>query len=163
MQTRSSGYVLMVLLLLLLGSRAADAGVLLASARTASPFSFTYSPGGSSTVPVALNDAGSTSLTFTAPAAQTVVVTFSGECSGNTAGTRVIAVVLIDGVLANGDAAGHYTRVCAGGAPQTVMTRTVYKAVAAGSHTIQVVAWIDGPAFGFYGGTFENTVLTVTN
>ena len=163
MKARKSGYLMAAFLLFLLGSSAADAGVLLASARTTSPFSYTYSPGGSSTVPVALNDAGATSLTFTAPAAQTVVVTFSGECSGNTAGTRVIAVVFIDGVLANGDSPGHYTRVCAGGEPQKAMSRTVYKAVSAGSHSIQVVSWIDGPAFGFYQGRFEHTVLTVTN
>jgi hypothetical protein len=154
---------MLVLALLLLGQTAASAGVLLTSAKTSSAFTFTYAPGGSSTVPVELNDAGATSLTFTTPAAQSVVVTFNGECSGGTSGTYVVAVIVIDGTIATGDGGFRYTRLCRGGEGQTVASRTVFKSLAAGSHTIQVVAAIEGPPYTFYTGTFEKTVLTVVN
>ena len=163
MQVRSCARLTFALAMLLLGTSAAHAAVLLTSSRTVSPFSFVFAPGGSSTVSVPLNDAGATSLSFTTPAAQTVVVTFSAECSGNTAGTSVIATVFIDGVIANGEFGTHFTRVCAGGQPIEVMSRTVFKSVPAGSHTIQVRAWIDGPPFVFYTGQFDHIVLAVVN
>lgn len=155
--------LLLALALLLVGQTAASAGVLLTSARTSSPFSFTYAPGGSSTVPIALNDAGATSLTFTTSVAQSVVVTFNGECSGATAGTYVVASVVIDGTIANGDGGFRMTRLCRGAEGQTVVSRTVFKSLAAGNHTVEVYAAIEGPPFNFYTGQFEKTVLTVTN
>ncbi|HEX4964567.1 MAG TPA: hypothetical protein VF173_27370 [Thermoanaerobaculia bacterium] len=156
--------MMLLLVLFLLGSTAASAGVLLTSARTTNPFNFTYAPGGSSPVPIALNDAGATSLTFSTASTQTVVVTFSGECSGNTAGTWVVAVIVIDGVTANGDGFVRYTRLCAGSEPQKAISRTVFKSVSAGNnHTIQILAAVEGPLFAFYSGVFEKTVLAVTN
>jgi hypothetical protein len=155
--------VILTTALFLLGSTTASASVLLASARTSSPFTFTFAPGGSSTALIPLNDAGATSLTFSTATAQTVVVTFSGECSGNTAGTWVGTWVYIDGALATGEGAYRLTRLCAGGEPQKAVSRTVFKSLAAGNHTIQIYAWVEGAPYTFYQGTFERTVLTVTN
>jgi hypothetical protein len=156
--------LILTLVLFLFGGIAANAGVLLTSARTSNPFTFTYAPGGSSTVPIALNDAGATSLSFSLATAQTVVVTFSSECSGNTSGTWVVAVVVIDGsIIATGDGGFRYTRLCAGGEPQKAISRTVFSSLAAGNHTVSVVAAIEGPPFNFYNATFEKNVLVVTN
>jgi hypothetical protein len=156
---------ILALVLFLFTSGGARAGVLLTSARVNNPFNFSYAPGATSTVPVALNDAGATSLSFSTATSQTVVVTFSAECSGDTAGTWVVAVVVIDGVIATGDGGFRYTRLCAGAEPQKAISRTVFKSLAAGNHTIQVIAAIDGPPYvsPAYQGTFEKIVLTVTN
>jgi hypothetical protein len=155
---------ILALVLLLFASGGARAGVLLTSARVNNPFSFLYAPGASSTAPVALNDSGATSLAFSTATSQTVVATFSAECSGDTAGTWVVAVVAIDGVIAAGDSSFRYTRLCAGAEPAKAISRTVFKSLAAGNHTIQVIAAIEGPPYGpNYQGTFERIVLTVTN
>ena len=155
--------VILTTALFLLGNTAASAGVLLTSARTNNPFNFTYAPGGSSPASVALNDAGATSLAFSTDTAQTVVVTFSGECSGNTAGTKVVAVIVIDGTIATGDGGTRWTMLCAGAEPQKAISRTVFKSLAAANHTIEVFAAIEGPLINFNNGTFEKTVLVVTN
>lgn len=163
MRTQPGRGLMLALALYLLSSTAASAGVLLTSSRTINPFTFTYAPGGSSPVSIPLNDAGSTSLTFTTSVAQTVVATFSGECAANSAGTTVVAVILIDGSIANGDGGSHFTRLCRAGEGQKVVSRTVFKSLAAGNHTIEVVAAIEGAPYNFYTGLFEKTVLAVTN
>lgn len=155
--------LMLALALFLLCDTAASAGVLLTSAKTSSAFSFTYAPGGSSPALVPLNDAGATSLTFTTPAAQSVVVTFNGECSAGTSGTYVVAVIVIDGAIATGDGGFRWTRLCRGAEGQTVASRTVFKSLSAGNHTIEVYAAIEGTPYNFYTGQFEKTVLTVVN
>ncbi len=146
-------------------SAPAEAGVLAAASRVNNPFTFTYVPNVSPTVQVALDDAGNTSLSFTAPATQTVAITYSAECSSTDANTALIAVVVIDGLsIANGDGGIRYTRYCWAGEQPAVATRTVYRAVSAGAHTVQVVAAIEAAPFtGPHTATLEKSALVVMN
>lgn len=158
--------LLMMLVAVLVGAEA-QAGVLLASSRVNNPFSYTFAPGFGGTSNVPLDDAGNTSKTFNLPAAGTVVITVSAECWGSSSAMIVAAVVTVDGVnIATGDGGSplHYTRWCQGGSSPEVVTRTVYRALSAGNHTVQFVGFGEATPFtGPYTAQFEKIVITVTN
>jgi hypothetical protein len=87
---------------------------------------------------LALNDAGSTSLGFTAAASGPVQIVYSAECAVTTAGTIVVLQILVDGT-AIGPGAGTVWRFCSG----TVLenkTRVVAPSVSAGAHTLTIIA-----------------------
>lgn len=159
--------VFVMFLIATLGAVNAQAGVLVASSRVNNPFSYVFAPGASGTANVPLDDAGNTSKTFNLPAAGTVVITVSAECWGSSSAMQVAAVVTVDGVnIATGDGGSplHYTRWCQGGSKSEVVTRTVYRALSAGNHTVQFVGFGEATPFtGPYNVTFEKIVVTVTN
>jgi hypothetical protein len=144
----------------------AEAGVLAAVSRVNNPFTFSFASG-SSPVPVALDDVGNTAVTFFAPVAGTVAITYSVECStsfiGSTPPNHLSTIVLVDGVAANGDGGSRYTRLCRASNSAEVATRTVYRSVAAGNHTVQVLAIIEGSSSFPFTGRLEKGVLTVVN
>ncbi len=156
-----------MLLLTALAGTQAQAGVLLASSRVNNPFSYVFFPGGTGTTNVPLDDAGNTSKTFNLAAAGTVVITVRAECWGSTSAFIVAAVVTVDGVnIATGDGGSplHYTRWCQGGSSPEVVTRTVYRALSAGNHTVQFVGFGEATPFtGPYTAQFEKIVVTVMN
>lgn len=157
---------ILVLLAGLCAATSASAGVLVTSSRVNNPFSFVFFPGASSTSAVPFDDVGNTSKSFTLATAQTVVITVSAECYV-TAGGTLAAVILVDGVnIATGDGGSplHYTRWCIAKAAPELASRTVYRALAAGTHTVSMTALVEAPPFtGPYTAQLEKIVLAVTN
>jgi hypothetical protein len=106
-----------------------------------------------------LNDAGATSLAFSTPTTQTVVITYNGDCSVSSAGNPLAVIIYVDGVAAPGTGAGSAgSRMCAD-TLITAASRSVAITVGPGAHTVQVTGQIIGSGT----GGFLRTVLTVMN
>lgn len=141
-------------LALLLASASAQADVLATATRQTFPTSVTtavnYLP---------LHDFGATSLTFSTATTQTVLVTFSTDCSVATAGNVLAVVIYVDGIAAAGTGASSAgSRMCADSLI-TAASRTAFITVGPGSHTVQITGQIIGSGT----GGFLRTVTAVQN
>jgi hypothetical protein len=136
-------------LLLSLASQA-SADTLAAGTREAFSSDIATAPGIYTTL--RLNDAGATSLAFTAAAAGPVQIVYSAECS-TTSGGLVTLQILVDGV-AIGPGSGTVWRFCSDIAYETV-TRVVAPTVSAGAHSLSIIASGDAK--------LRHTVTTVAN
>lgn len=106
-----------------------------------------------------LHDSGATSLAFSTATTQTVLVTFSTDCSVATAGNVLAVVIYVDGIAAAGTGASSAgSRMCA----DTLIaaaSRTAFITVGPGSHTVQITGQIIGSGT----GGFLRTVTAVQN
>ena len=116
---------------------------------------------GSTTI-IAINDAGNTSLNFTAAATQPVLIAFNADCLVDTAGTSLAVEILVDGTPAPGTGAGSGgSLLCSSTDGFVAAVRNVVPVVSAGAHVIQVRVAIFSSSAGTYTAKLRRTVLTV--
>ena len=141
-------------LALLLFTASAQADVL----ATATRQTFT-TPVSTSVNSLPLDDSGATSLTFSTATTQTVLVTYSTDCSVATAGNALAVVIYVNGVAAAGTGASSAgSRLCA----DTLIaaaSRTAFITVGPGTHTVQITGQIIGSGT----GRLFRTVTAVEN
>ncbi|HEX6082945.1 MAG TPA: hypothetical protein VF266_00365 [Thermoanaerobaculia bacterium] len=138
----------------LLATTFAHADVLATSTRQTFPTSVTTAVNN-----LPLNDAGATSLTFTTATTQTVLITFSTDCSVATAGNVLAVVIYVDGIAAAGTGASSAgSRMCSSNLISAA-SRTAFITVGPGTHTVQITGQIIGSGT----GGFLRTVTAVQN
>lgn len=131
----------------------ASADILAASTREAFSSDISTSPGVYTTLRLDDTIPGATSLSFTAPAAGPVQITYSADCAVSTPGDIVLIQVLVDGT-AIGPGGGTVWRFCSDTVSST-STRVVAPTVSAGAHSVSIIA--SGVA------TIRRTVITVAD
>jgi len=141
-------------LALLLAGVGAQADVLATSTRQTFPTSATtalnYLP---------LDDAGNTILNFSTATTQTVLVTYSTDCTVNTSGSALAIVIYVDGVAIAGTGAGSAgSQMCMTNNVEAA-SRTGFITVGPGAHTVQIT----GQVLGSGTGRFFRTVTAVQN
>lgn len=116
---------------------------------------------GSTTV-IPIDDAGNTSLTFTAAGTQPVLIAFNADCLVDSAGTALAVEILVDGTPAPGTGAGSAgSRLCSSTDGFVAAVRNVVPVVSPGLHVIQVRVAVLSSSAGTYTAKLRRTVLTV--
>lgn len=141
-------------LALLLAGADAQAGVLATSTRQTFPTSVNTTLNN-----LPLDDSGATSLAFSTTATQTILVTYSTDCTVNTAGSALAVIIYVDGVaIAGTGALSAGSQLCMNSNIEAA-SRTGFITVGPGAHTVQITGQILGSGT----GRLFRTVTAVQN
>lgn len=141
-------------------SNTVHAGLLAHAVRQTFPTNVTSTFG--STTIIRIDDANNTTLTFSVPGTQPVLIAFNADCMVDTAGTALAVEILVDGTPAPGTGAGSGgSLLCSSTDGFVAAVRNVVPVVSPGLHTVQVRVAIFSSSGGTYTAKLRRTVLTV--
>ena len=148
------------IVLLGLSASAAQADLLTYAIRQTFATNVTSTLGGTTIIPI--DDAGNTSLTFSAAASQPVLIAFNGDCLVGTAGTALAVEILVDGIPAPGTGASSGgSLLCSSTDGFVAAVRNTVTVVSPGLHTVQVRVAVFSSSAGTFTAKLRRTVLTV--
>lgn len=157
---RISGLTTLAIALLLLTSGAARADLITYAVRQTFATNVTSTFGSTTIIPI--DDAGNTSLTFSAAASQPVLIAFNGDCQVGTAGTSLAVEILVDGVPAPGTGAGSGGSLLCSETSFNATVRNTVPVVSPGLHTVQVRVAVFSSSGGTFTAKLRRTVLAVS-